>query len=69
MAKKTNPTDLWQAESDARTIASYQEIMNSKKRKTAAMRQAKMQAKEYIRKADLINAMMKDKMRDKKSSR
>lgn len=59
MAKKINPTTIWQAESDARTIAEYQKIMNSKKRKAAAMKQAKMQAKEYERKAEVINAMVR----------
>lgn len=51
MAKKINMNALWQAEDDARTLAMYQEIMNDNKRKAAAMKQAKTQAKELERRA------------------
>lgn len=44
MAKKINSMEkLWQAEEDARTMARYQEIMNDSKRKSAAMKQAKLE--------------------------
>lgn len=35
----------WQAEDDARTLARYQEIMSDSKRRNAAMKQAKLEAK------------------------
>lgn len=34
----------WQAESDARTLVAYQEIMNDTKRRNAAIKQAREEA-------------------------
>lgn len=45
MAKKmSNMEKQWQAESDAQTLARYQEIMADNKRRTAAMKQARSEA-------------------------
>lgn len=42
--KMTSDQRRWQAESDARTLADYQEIMGDSKRKAAAIKQAKAEA-------------------------
>lgn len=44
----------WQAESDARTLANYQEIMNDRSRKAAAIAQAKKQAQELQQRATIM---------------
>ena len=44
----------WQAESDARTLANYQEIMNDRSRRTAAIAQAKKQAQELQQRAQAM---------------
>lgn len=44
----------WQAESDAQTLAQYQEIMNSPSRKNAAIKAAKAQAAALERRANAM---------------
>lgn len=57
MAKSTVFNEKrWQAESDAETMARYEEIMNDSKRKAAAIRVAKDRAADLTKRA---NAMQK----------
>ena len=44
----------FQIEEDARTLARYQEIMSDRGRKTAAMAEAKKQAAELQKKAEML---------------
>lgn len=44
MAKLSKEELQWQAESDARTLAQYEEIMQDSSRKRAAVNQAKKEA-------------------------
>ncbi len=53
MAKKFNERD-WQAMEDARTLATYQEIMIDNKRKAAAMKQAKSEAASLEKRAQAM---------------
>lgn len=53
MAKKFNEKD-WQALDDARTLATYQEIMADNKRKMAAMKQAKSEALQLEKRAQAM---------------
>jgi hypothetical protein len=55
MAKKAIDMEKqWQAESDAQTLARYQEIMQDSKRKTAAIKQAKIQASRLEKSANAM---------------
>lgn len=54
MAKKLNMEKQWQAQDDARTLARYQEIMNDRKRMAAAMKQAKTEAADLEKRANLM---------------
>lgn len=57
MAKSTVFNEKrWQAESDAETMARYEEIMNDSKRRAAAIRVAKDRAADLTKRA---NAMQK----------
>lgn len=52
MALKTSKQDLqWQAESDAHTMAQYQEILGDKARMNRAIKVAQQQAKDLNRRA------------------
>lgn len=53
MAKKFSMND-WQAQEDAMTLARYQEIMLDNKRKAAAMKRAKSEAKDLEKRADAM---------------
>lgn len=44
----------WRAESDARTMAEYQSIMDDPKRKAAAIKAAKTQAAELTKRASAM---------------
>lgn len=44
----------WQAEEDARTMARYQEIMSDRKRKAAAVAQAKQEAANLQKRANAM---------------
>lgn len=44
----------WQAESDAETLARYQEIMQDRARRTAAMQAAKKRADELAKRAQAM---------------
>jgi hypothetical protein len=55
MAKKMSAQELqWQAKSDARTLASYQEIMNDNRRRNAAIKQAKQEASNLEKQANVM---------------
>lgn len=52
MAKKLNSQELqWQAESDASTMARYQEIMSDKSRMNRAIKEANKQAQDLNKRA------------------
>lgn len=44
----------WQAESDARTMAAYQEIIGDKKRMSRAIKVARRQAQDLTKRADAM---------------
>jgi hypothetical protein len=51
----------WQAESDARTLVEAEQIMSDRKRKSAAIKQAKKLAKETERAAKVMSKVSKRK--------
>lgn len=57
MAKKQSLSfdeKKWQAEEDARTMARYQEIMTDSKRKSAAIKQARLEAEALQKRANAM---------------
>jgi len=55
MATKMTKQDLqWQAESDARTMASYQEILGDKARMNRAIKEAEKQARDLNKRASAM---------------
>ena len=44
----------WQAEEDARTLVRYQEIMNDTKRRSAAIKQARIEATDLQKRAEMM---------------
>lgn len=69
MDSKMSKQDLqWQAESDARTMASYQEIMSDKARMSRAIKEAQKQAKELNRRASAMQNAAKVKGGTNKST-
>lgn len=64
MAKKMNAMEKkWQAEEDARTMARYQEIMQSSSRRNAAMSQARKEARELETRAKAMKLAAGGKLR------
>lgn len=58
MALKTSKQDLqWQAESDAHTMAQYQEILGDKARMNRAIKVAQQQAKDLNRRAAAMQSV------------
>ena len=55
MAKITNEQKRWQAESDAETMARYEEIMADSSRRRAAISMAKQRASELNKRAEAMN--------------
>lgn len=51
----------WQAESDAETMARYEEIMNNSSRKAAAIRVAKTRANELTQRANAMQRVASTK--------
>lgn len=51
----------WQAESDAKTMASYQEIMGDKARMNRAIKVAKSKAADLIKRASAMQNVAKTK--------
>ena len=57
MAAKLTKQDLqWQAESDARTMAQYQEILSDKTRMNRAIKEANKQANDLARRANAMRS-------------
>ena len=57
MATKLSKQDLqWQAESDARTMAQYQEIMSDKARMGRAIKEANKQASDLTKRASVMKS-------------
>ena len=57
MAGKMTKQDLqWQAESDASTMARYQEIMSDKARMNRAIREANKQAQDLTKRASAMKS-------------
>ena len=64
MAKKlVNMEKQWQAEEDARTMARYQEIMSDTKRRSAAIKQAKKEAKDLEKRASAMKLAVGGKLK------
>lgn len=61
--KKTRSSEelRWQAESDAQTMASYQEIMGDKARMNRAIKVAKSQAADLTKRASVMQNVAKTK--------
>ena len=51
----------WQAESDARTMATYQEIMGDKARMNRAIKVAKSQAADLTKRANAMQSVARTK--------
>lgn len=57
MTNKMSKQDLqWQAESDANTMARYQEIMNDKPRMNRAIKEANRQAADMTKRANAMKS-------------
>lgn len=64
MAKRISLDEKkWQAESDADTLARYQEIMQDSKRKNAAIKAAKSRAADLSKRAQLLQYAAGGKLR------
>ena len=59
----------WQAESDAHTLASYQEILNDKARMSRAIREANKQAKDLSKRANMMQSAANVKAQGGRMSR
>lgn len=66
--KKTRSRDelRWQAESDAQTMATYQEIMGDKARMSRAIKVAKSQAADLTKRANAMQNVAKTKSSSKR---
>lgn len=54
-SKITFDEKKWQAEDDARTMARYEEIMADSKRRNAAIKEARSQAADLNKRANIMN--------------
>ena len=61
MASQKRDELRWQAESDAQTMASYQEIMGDKARMNRAIKVAKLKAADLIKRASTMQNVAKTK--------
>lgn len=59
MAISKKQEQQWQAETDAHTMASYQEILNDKARMNRAIKVAEKQAKDLTRRANAMQSVAK----------
>lgn len=67
MATKMSKQDQqWQAESDANTMAQYQEIMSDRARMSRAIKVAQKQAQDLTRRANAMQTVAKTKTSRKK---
>lgn len=66
-SKSINSDELrWQAESDASTMATYQEIMNDKARMNRAIKIAKSKAADLSKRANAMQNVAKTKVTSKR---
>ncbi len=61
MASQKRDELRWQAESDAQTMASYQEIMGDKARMNRAIKVAKSKAADLTKRASVMQSVAKTK--------
>lgn len=61
MATISKDEQKWQAESDARTMASYQEILQDKQRLQRAIKAAEAQAKDLTKRANAMKSASQTK--------
>lgn len=61
MASRKRDELRWQAESDAQTMASYQEIMEDKARMNRAIKVAKSKAADLTKRASAMQSVAKTK--------
>lgn len=67
MATKISKQDQqWQAESDAHTMAQYQEIMSDRARMSRAIKVAQKQAQDLTRRANAMQTVARTKTSRKK---
>lgn len=59
----------WQAESDARTMATYQEIVSDKARMNRAIKEANKQAKDLSKRASAMQSAAKLRINSRSSGR
>lgn len=66
--KKTRSSDelRWQAESDAQTMATYQEILGDKTRMNRAIKVAKSQAADLTKRANALQSVARTKSSSKR---
>ena len=70
MTPKLTKQDLqWQAESDARTMANYQEIVGDKARMSRAIKEAERQAKDLNKRASAMQNAAKVRTSTRTSGR
>jgi len=70
MAEKLTKQDLqWQAESDARTMAQYQEILGDKARMNRAIKEANKQAQDLNKRANAMRNAAKVRTNTRTSGR
>lgn len=59
----------WQAESDAHTMAQYQEILGDKQRMSRAIKVAQQQAKDLTKRANAMQSVAKTKPNTRTTNR
>lgn len=70
MASSLNKDELrWQAESDARTMAEYQQILGDKARMNRAIKEAEKQAKDLNKRASAMQSAAKIRTNTRTSGR
>ena len=70
MANSLNKDELkWQAESDARTMAEYQQILGDKARMNRAIKEAEKQAKDLNKRASAMQSAAKIRTNTRTSGR
>lgn len=60
-SKMSKEEQQWQAESDAQTMARYQEIMGDRSRMNRAIKVAQQQAKDLTKRANAMQSVAKSK--------
>jgi hypothetical protein len=65
-SKMTKENLKWQAESDAHTMAAYQEILSDKARMSRAIKVAKQQANDLNRRAAAMQSVAKTRTSSRK---